>query len=141
MINRVVLNETSYFGRGSRNKLGEELRTRGHQKVLIVSDYSLMEAKVTEKVIDVVSASSATTSRSDMLSIIRTFAVSLICTFLKYKARAVPSKKPIAMPRTIETGMLTKLMTDAPSPCSIPTKVENNTITYTSSTEAPANIS
>ena len=23
MINRVVLNETSYFGRGSRNKLGE----------------------------------------------------------------------------------------------------------------------
>ena len=54
MINRVVLNETSYFGRGSRNKLGEELRTRGHQKVLIVSDYSLMEAKVTEKVIDIV---------------------------------------------------------------------------------------
>ena len=54
MINRVVLNETSYFGRGSRNKLGEELRTRGQQKVLIVSDYSLMEAKVTEKVIDVV---------------------------------------------------------------------------------------
>ena len=54
MINRVVLNETSYFGRGSRNKLGEELRTRGHQKVLIVSDYSLMEAKVTEKVIDVI---------------------------------------------------------------------------------------
>lgn len=54
MINRVVLNETSYFGRGSRNKLGEELRTRGHQKVLIVSDFSLMEAKVTEKVIDVV---------------------------------------------------------------------------------------
>ena len=54
MINRVVLNETSYFGRGSRNKLGEELRTRGHQKILIVSDYSLMEAKVTEKVIDVV---------------------------------------------------------------------------------------
>ena len=47
MINRVVLNETSYFGRGSRNKLGEELRTRGHQKVLIVSDYSLIDAKET----------------------------------------------------------------------------------------------
>jgi lactaldehyde reductase len=54
MINRVVLNETSYFGRGSRNKLGDELRTRGHQKVLIVSDYSLMEAGVTEKVVDVI---------------------------------------------------------------------------------------
>lgn len=60
MINRVVLNETSYFGRGSRNKLGEELRTRGHQKVLIVSDYSLMEAKVTEKVIDVVDKAGVT---------------------------------------------------------------------------------
>ena len=54
MINRVVLNETSYFGRGSRNKLAEELRARGHQKVLIVSDYSLMDAGVTEKVVDVV---------------------------------------------------------------------------------------
>lgn len=54
MINRVVLNETSYFGRGSRNKLAEELRARGHQKVLIISDYSLMDAGITEKVVDVV---------------------------------------------------------------------------------------
>ena len=54
MINRVVLTETSYFGRGSRNKLAEELRARGHQKVLIISDYSLMDAGVTEKVVDVV---------------------------------------------------------------------------------------
>lgn len=54
MINRVVLNETSYFGRGSRNKLAEELRARGNQKVLIISDYSLMDAGVTEKVVDVV---------------------------------------------------------------------------------------
>ena len=54
MINRVVLNETSYFGRDSRNKLAEELRARGHQKVLIISDYSLMDAGVTEKVVDVV---------------------------------------------------------------------------------------
>ena len=54
MINRVVLNETSYFGRCSRNKLAEELRARGHQKVLIISDYSLMDAGVTEKVVDVV---------------------------------------------------------------------------------------
>ena len=54
MLNRVVFHETSYFGRGSRNKLAEELRARGHQKVLIVSDYSLMDAGVTEKVVDVV---------------------------------------------------------------------------------------
>lgn len=53
MINRVVLNETSYFGRGSREKLGEELRSRGHRKILLVSDVTLMEAQVTKKVIDV----------------------------------------------------------------------------------------
>ncbi len=53
MINRVVLNETSYFGRGSRTKLGEELKSRNLSKVLLVTDYTLMEANVTKKVIDV----------------------------------------------------------------------------------------
>ena len=53
MINRVVLDETSYFGRGSRKKLGEELKTRGLSKVLLVTDFTLMEANVTKKVIDV----------------------------------------------------------------------------------------
>ena len=53
MVNRIVLNETSYFGRGSRNKLGEELKTRGLEKVLLVTDYNLMESNVTKMVIDV----------------------------------------------------------------------------------------
>ena len=53
MINRIVLNETSYFGRGSRKKLGEELKARGLNKVLLVTDFTLMEANVTKMVIDV----------------------------------------------------------------------------------------
>ena len=53
MINRIVLNETSYFGRGSRSKLGEELKLRGYNKVLLVTDYNLMEANVSKMVIDV----------------------------------------------------------------------------------------
>ena len=53
MINRVVLNETSYFGRGSREKLGLELKSRGLNKVLVVSDFNLMDANVTKMVIDV----------------------------------------------------------------------------------------
>lgn len=53
MINRIVLNEASYFGRGSREKLGEELRNRGHRKILLVTDVTLMEAQVTKMVIDV----------------------------------------------------------------------------------------
>ena len=53
MVNRVVLNETSYFGRGSRSKLGEELKERGYNKVLLVTDFTLMDSGVTKNVIDV----------------------------------------------------------------------------------------
>ena len=50
MINRVVLNETSYFGRGSREKLRDELRSRGYDEILLVSDETLNKAGVTVKV-------------------------------------------------------------------------------------------
>ena len=36
MTNRVVLNETSYFGRGAREKVVEEIKGRGFKKVLLV---------------------------------------------------------------------------------------------------------
>ena len=38
MVNRIVLNETSYFGPGSREKLGEELVQRNYWNVLLVPD-------------------------------------------------------------------------------------------------------
>lgn len=50
MVNRIVLNETSYFGRGSRKKLPEELVKRGYRKVLVVSDKILKENGVTGRV-------------------------------------------------------------------------------------------
>ena len=53
MVNRVVLNETSYFGRGSRTKLKDELKSRGYGKVLLVSDITLVDAKITKMVTDV----------------------------------------------------------------------------------------
>lgn len=46
MINRVVLNETSYFGRGSRSKLTEEIKARGYTKILLVTDKTLKDANV-----------------------------------------------------------------------------------------------
>ncbi len=52
MINRVVLNETSYFGRGSRSKLTEEIKTRGYTKILVVTDKTLKEANVATLVTD-----------------------------------------------------------------------------------------
>lgn len=52
MINRVVLNETSYFGRGSRSKLTEEIKLRGYTKILLVTDKTLKEANVSTLVIE-----------------------------------------------------------------------------------------
>ena len=46
---KFVLNETSYFGKGSRKELSEEIKKRGFKKVFLVSDKSLVEAKVTCK--------------------------------------------------------------------------------------------
>ena len=43
MINRVMLNETSYFGRGSRSKLADEIQKRGYRNILLVSDRVLKE--------------------------------------------------------------------------------------------------
>ncbi|MBO5138526.1 MAG: lactaldehyde reductase [Bacilli bacterium] len=46
MGNRVILNETSYFGRKSRENLITELNQRGFKKALVVTDKALQEAKV-----------------------------------------------------------------------------------------------
>ena len=53
MINRIVLNETSFFGRESRNKLGEELLSRSLNRVFLVTDYNLIAADVVTKVMKV----------------------------------------------------------------------------------------
>ena len=47
---RFILNETSYFGYGAREVLLDELKGRGYKRVFLVSDKSLVEAGVTEKV-------------------------------------------------------------------------------------------
>ena len=60
MVNRVVLNETSYFGRGSRAKLGEELKARNIGKVLLVTDFNLMDNNVTKMVLDVLESNGIT---------------------------------------------------------------------------------
>ena len=53
MVNRIILNETSYFGRGSREKLGEELLGREYKKVLVVTDYNLMDNGITKMITDI----------------------------------------------------------------------------------------
>ena len=53
MAERFILNETSYFGRGSRTELANEIKTRGFNKVLVVTDQTLLDCGVAGKVISV----------------------------------------------------------------------------------------
>ena len=50
MINRI----TSYFGRGSCDKLGEELKNRNYHKVLVVTDYNLIKNFLIKKIINII---------------------------------------------------------------------------------------
>ena len=51
--NRFMLNETSYFGRGAREILPQEITARKFKKVLVVTDKALYELGVTKKVTEV----------------------------------------------------------------------------------------
>lgn len=55
--NRFMLNETSYFGRGARKVLPEEIKKRGYSKVFVVTDKALIEAGVTHKVTEILEKS------------------------------------------------------------------------------------
>ena len=53
MAERFILNETSYFGKGSRFELANEIKKRGFNKVLVVTDQTLLDCNVAGKVISV----------------------------------------------------------------------------------------
>ena len=52
MSERFVLNETSIFGRGCRNELPKEIKSRGFKKLLLVTDKGLVDCKLINKVSD-----------------------------------------------------------------------------------------
>ena len=53
MANRFILNETSYFGAGSREVLGGEITRRGYNKAFIVADKDLIGFGIVKLVTDV----------------------------------------------------------------------------------------
>lgn len=53
MAQRIILNETSYFGQGALMHLPEEIKKRGFRKALIVTDADLMQFGVAAKVTDI----------------------------------------------------------------------------------------
>ncbi|EWD73791.1 lactaldehyde reductase [Klebsiella pneumoniae UCI 20] len=52
MANRMILNETAWFGRGAINALTDEAARRGYRKALIVTDSTLARCGVAAKVTD-----------------------------------------------------------------------------------------
>ncbi len=50
MANRMILNQTSYFGPGSIAEIVPEVQSRGFQKALVVTDNDLIRFKVADKV-------------------------------------------------------------------------------------------
>lgn len=49
-MNRIILNETSYFGAGSISVIPEEVKARGYKKALVVTDKDLLKFGVSQKV-------------------------------------------------------------------------------------------
>ncbi len=55
-MNRFVLNETSYHGKGAINAIPDEIKARGFKKAFVASDPDLIKFGVTKKVTDVLEA-------------------------------------------------------------------------------------
>ncbi len=53
MAARMILNETSYFGKGAINEIATEIKTRGFKKALVVTDKDLIKFGVSKKVTDI----------------------------------------------------------------------------------------
>jgi len=56
MANRIMLNQTSYLGKGAINEIAAEVKNRGAKKVLLVTDESLVKFKVATKIADILAA-------------------------------------------------------------------------------------
>ena len=52
-MNRMILNETSYFGAGSRESIAIEAKRRDYKKAFFVTDKDLIRFKVADKIIEV----------------------------------------------------------------------------------------
>ncbi len=52
MVNRMILNETSYFGKGAINDIVPEFKKRNFKKAIVITDKGLIEHKVATRVTD-----------------------------------------------------------------------------------------
>lgn len=55
-MNRFILNETSYHGKGAISAIADEVKNRGFKKAMVCSDPDLIKFEVTKKVTDILDA-------------------------------------------------------------------------------------
>lgn len=60
MVNRMILNETSYFGRGARKSIVTEIESRNFKRALVITDKSLISARVPQLVISILDENNIT---------------------------------------------------------------------------------
>jgi len=58
MVNRMIWNQTAYFGAGSITAIPDEIRGRGFTHAFVVTDPVLLETGVAKKVLDLLDAAS-----------------------------------------------------------------------------------
>lgn len=56
VMNRFILNETSYHGKGAISAIADEAKNRGFKKAMVCSDPDLIKFEVTKKVTDILDA-------------------------------------------------------------------------------------
>ena len=52
MVNRIILNETSYFGRNSRERLIDEINSRNFCRILVVTDPGIVRAGIANVILE-----------------------------------------------------------------------------------------
>lgn len=55
-VKRIILNETSYFGKGAIAEITTEVKKRNFKKALVITDKELMKVNVATKVIAILKA-------------------------------------------------------------------------------------
>ncbi len=60
MVSRMILNETSYFGKGAIGEIAGEVTRRGYNKGLVVTDKGLVDCGVAKKITDILDANKLT---------------------------------------------------------------------------------
>ena len=69
MANRVVLNETSYFGRGARENVVTEINARGFKNILVVTDHNLVQNNVAGLVTNLLDKANINYITSDIINL------------------------------------------------------------------------